>query len=91
MDPFPDNFTELTKPEYYDIFTEETLKSSTLSSTNFTPKRVYFIKPEHEVEYTVKKKKKDTMDVIVSYISIGGNNLKFNLSLTSCTTLNCDE
>jgi hypothetical protein len=29
------------------------------------------------------------MNASVSYISIGGNNLGFNVSLTACTTLTC--
>ena len=31
------------------------------------------------------------MDAIVSYIAVAGNDLRFNISLKPCTTLNCSD
>lgn len=51
IDPFPDKFTEYAnESEYYDIFSDMSLKSGKLGST-FVPRRVYFIKPTNLAEH----------------------------------------
>lgn len=40
--------------------------------------------------YVVKKSIEETMNVTVSYVSIKGVNLGFNISLKVCTTRQCD-
>lgn len=55
------------------------------------PRKVYFIKPEQEIQYRVKKNINSTMNATVSYVSVRGSSMTFNISLKECETLKCEK
>lgn len=60
-----------------------------ISAISGIPRKVYFITPEHQVDYKVKKNLEEQMNVTVSFVAVRGYNLGFNVSLKVCTTLKC--
>lgn len=66
------------------------LKSGKLGST-FVPRRVYFIKPTNLAEHIEKKNLKKKSIANVSYISVMGTDIGFNMSVVDCASKNCDS
>ena len=95
IDPFPDEYTEYETSEYYEIFYEPRTSlqqdGAPVVSSNFVPKKVYFIEPENEAEITIKKNQTGTFNASVSYVSVSGDNLGFNISLKRCSTNLCSQ
>jgi hypothetical protein len=73
-DPFPDQQTEYEIKESYRISLRE---------------RVYFVEPIQEETIRVKKNYRKVQTFTNSYVSVGGNDLKFNISLTPCNSTGC--
>lgn len=101
FDPFPDEFSEYTASESYEIFWQPpTGVSSSVpgvaSSTpkvgsTFVPMKVYFIQPKNNATITQKKDITITTEATVSYVAVRGNNLGFNITLKKCATAQCTD